>query len=63
MNLDNLFEVVVYHILIGRMIGLNYWDEFPMMSALVCTIIHWERSIVNYNATLLDNHYHQVAIL
>ena len=35
MSLGNLSEVVVHHLIIGRMVGLSYWDGFPMMSVLV----------------------------
>ena len=40
MGLGNLLEVVVYHLLIGGMAGLGYWDEFLMVSALVCMVAH-----------------------
>ena len=33
-------EVVVYYLLIGKMVGLGYWDEFPMVSALMCMVTH-----------------------
>ena len=35
MNLGNLFEVVVYYLLIKGMISLGQRDVVPMMSALV----------------------------
>ena len=35
MDLDNLVELVVHYLLIGRMACLGYLDEFPMVSALV----------------------------
>ena len=41
MGLGNPLEVVVHHLLIGGMTGLGYWDEFPMVSALVCMVTHW----------------------
>ena len=39
MGLGNPLEVVVYHLLIGGMVGLIYQDGFPMVSTLVC-ILH-----------------------
>ena len=35
MGLGNLLGAVVYHLPIGGMVGLSYWDGFPMMSVLV----------------------------
>ena len=29
-GLGNSLEVVVHYLLIGGMVGLGYWDEFPM---------------------------------
>ena len=40
MGLSNQLEVVVRHFLIGGMTSLGYWDEFPMVSALVCMVAH-----------------------
>ena len=40
MSLGNPLEVVVHHLLIGRMVGLGYWDGFPMVNALVCMVTH-----------------------
>ena len=51
--LDNSLEVVVHHLLIGRMIGLGYQDEFLMVSALVCMVTHWIRLIVSHDFTRL----------
>ena len=39
-ELGNLFEVVVHHLLIGGMDGLEYRDGVPMVSALVHMITH-----------------------
>ena len=36
MELGNPFEIVVHHFLIRGITGLSYWDEFPMVSAIVC---------------------------
>ena len=35
MDLDNLVETIVYHILIGGMVCLDHRDGFPMVSAIV----------------------------
>ena len=40
MDLGNLLEVVVHHLLIGGMTGLGYRDEFPMVSTLVYIWLH-----------------------
>ena len=55
-GLDNPLEVVVHHLLIEEMAGLGYWDEFPMVSALVCMVAHYTRPIVSYDLRLLSNH-------
>ena len=34
--MGNPLEVVVHYFLIRGMVGLSYWDEFLMVSALVC---------------------------
>ena len=39
-GLGNPLEIIVHHLLIGRMIGLDYQDVFPMVSALVCMVTH-----------------------
>ena len=56
MDPDNPLEVVVHHLLIRGMAGLGYWDEFPMMSALVCMIAHWTRPMVSYDLRLSSSH-------
>ena len=53
MGLGNPLEVVVHHLLIGGMTGLGYWDEFPMVSALVCMVTHWTGPTVSYDLRLL----------
>ena len=40
MGLGNPLEVVVHHLVIGGMVGLGYWDGFPMVSVLVCVWLH-----------------------
>ena len=56
MGLGNLLEIVVHHLLIGGMTGLNYQDEFPMVSALVCIITHWTGSMVSHDLRLSSSH-------
>ena len=55
MGLVNSLEVVVYHLLIGGMVGLGYWDEFPMVSTLVCMVAHWTRPM-SYDLRLSSSH-------
>lgn len=40
MDLDNPFEVAMYHLLIEWMIGLGHRDRVLMVSVLVDTITH-----------------------
>ena len=56
MGIGNPLEVVMHHILIGEMVGLGYWDGFPMVSALVCMIAHWIGLIVSYDFRLSSSH-------
>ena len=56
MGLGNPLEVVVHHLLIGGMVGLDYRDEFPMVSALVCMVIRWTRLMVSHNLRLSSSH-------
>ena len=50
-GLDNPLEVVVHHLIRGT-ISLGYQDEFSIMSALVCMVTHWTRSIVSHDLRL-----------
>ena len=56
MGLGNLLKVVVYHLLIGGMVGLSYQDEFPMVSTLVCIVTHWIGLTVSHELRLLSSH-------
>ena len=56
MNLSNPLKVVVHHLLIGRMTNLSYWDEFPMVSALVCMVAHWTGPMMSYDLRLSSSH-------
>ena len=40
MELGNLFEVIVHHLLIGRMGGLGPQDGLLIVSTLMCIITH-----------------------
>ena len=51
-NLGNPLEAIVHHLLIGGMIGLGYWNGFPMVSALVCIVTHWIGSMVSHDLRL-----------
>ena len=57
MSLGNPLEVVVYYLLIGWMVGIGYWDGFPMVSALVCIVSHWTGPIVSHGLRLSSSHY------
>ena len=48
-GLGNPLEVVGHHLLIGGMTGLDYWNEFPMVSALVYIVIHWIVPMVSHD--------------
>ena len=56
MGLDNSLEAVVHHLLIGGMTSLGYWDEFPMVSALVCMVAYWTKPMVSYDLRLSSSH-------
>ena len=49
-------KAIVHYLIIGGMIGLDYWDEFPMVSALVCMVAHWTRPMVSYDLRLSSSH-------
>ena len=52
MSLGNPLEVIGHHLLIGGMIGLGYWNGFPMVSVLVCMVTHWIGSMVSHDLRL-----------
>ena len=56
MGLGNPLKAVVYHLLIGGMVGLNYQDEFPMVSTLVCIVTYWIGLMVSHDLRLLSSH-------
>ena len=56
MGLGNPLKVLVHNFLIGGMIGLGYWDGFPIMSALVCMNAHWIGPTVGHNLRQSSSH-------
>ena len=56
MGLGNLLEVVVYHLLIGGMVGFGYQDEFRMVIVLVCMVTHWIGPTVSHDLRLSSSH-------
>ena len=56
MGLDNLLDVVVHHFLIGKMIGLDYQDEFLIVNTLVCMVTHWTWSTMSHDLRLSSSH-------
>ena len=56
MGLGNPLEVVMHYLLVRGMIGLGYWDEFPMVSALVRMIAHWIGPMAIYDLRLSNSH-------
>ena len=56
MGLGNPLEVVVHHLLIGRMTNLGYQDGFPMVSALMCMVTHWIRPTMSHDIRLSSCH-------
>ena len=62
MDLGNLVEIVMCYFLIGEMVCLDRQDEFPMVSALVCTVTHKIRPTMNHDARLSIIMIHQITI-
>ena len=38
------------------MIGLSHWDEFLMVSALVCMVTHWTKPMMSHDVRLSSCH-------
>ena len=56
-GLSNPLEVVVHYLLIRRMTSdFSYWDEFPMVSALVFMVTYWAIPIVSHDIRLSSCH-------
>ena len=56
MDLGNLIETIVYHLLIRGMTYFGHRDDFPMVSALVCMVKYWTKFIMNYDVSILYGH-------
>ena len=56
MGLGNLVKVVVHHLQIEGMVGLGYWDGFPMVSALVYMVTRWIGPMVSHDLRLSLKH-------
>ena len=56
MGLGNPLEIVVHHLLIGGMVGLSYQDRLPKVTALVCMVTHWTRTMVSHDLRLSSSH-------
>ena len=55
-GLGNPLKTVVHRLLIGGMASFGYWDGFPMVSVLVCMVVHWTGPIVSYDLKLSSSH-------
>ena len=56
MDLGNPLLVVMHYLLIRGMTGLGYQDDFPIVNALVCMVIHWIGPTVSHEVRLSSNH-------
>ena len=63
MDLGNLVEIIRHYLLIREITCLGHRGEFSMVNALVCTVIHWTRTIVNPDARLSVFMIDQVTLL
>ena len=55
-SLGNPLEVILHYLLIGRIVDLGYRYRFPMVSALVCMVIHWTGPMVRHDLRLSSSH-------
>ena len=46
----------MHHPLIGRMVGLGYWDGVPMMSTLMCMVTHLTQPVVSHDIRISSSH-------
>ena len=53
---SNPFDTVVYYFLIEGMIGLSHWNEFQIVSALMCMVTYYTRPMVSHDLRLLGSH-------
>ena len=56
MDLGDLIETIMYHLLIGGMTYFGHRDDFPMVSTLVCMVKYWTKFIMNYDVSILYGH-------
>ena len=56
MGLGNPLDIVVHHLLIEGMTILGYRDEFPIVSTLVCMVIHWIEPTMSHDLRLSSSH-------
>ena len=52
MDLGNLVEIVVHHLLIGWMTSHGGQDGFPIVSALLRIVTHWTRPMTKHDIRL-----------
>ena len=63
MDLGNLVEIIGHYLLIREITCLGHQGGFSMVNVLVCTVIHWTRTIVNHDARLSIFIIDQVTLL
>ena len=63
MNLGNPYEALVYYLLIRGITSLGHRDRFPMISVLVCMVIHRTEPTMNHDIDYQVVMIHQTNIL
>ena len=63
MDLGNPEKTIVHYLLIEGMTCFGRQNGFPMMSALVCIVIHWTEPMMNHNVRLSIIVIRQMTIL
>ena len=48
MNLGNQSKIIVYYLLIREMTYFGHKYDFPLVNALICTVIYYTKFTVNY---------------
>ena len=51
MELSNLYEVLVYYLLIGWITYFGYQDEFSIVSVLMCC---WDRALKSRHDVIIN---------
>ena len=49
MELDNLLEVVMHHLLIGEITYLDHQDGLPMVTLLMSMVTQWIKTMVSHD--------------